>query len=423
MRDLDRAVYLQQEVQRLATVCHDQQRRQTQHHEKLVAQALTIETLQARLEEAQENGNDQKVAELQDLVERERGQKTLLHEELCRCSLDYSHECMRRHALLSVTEDARSFITQLVAHLDFSQQQLSLAQRDVEATASSAEGMQLTDIAHVCAQMQLQATLAETNSALQQAEEEGRRSHDAIRVLREQLQASSDKIQDLQDKLYTSSQTAEQLSPQLSLAQQQQQRETQQALAPSYTYTNTHTSPRSAGSAVESGDEAIDETGQGGRLCQRQRVHELEAANKWLEAERLRLINLLHATSSSQGSPCSPRESTGRRSKCDDGEEPEHEADDATWRDRDKEELCQDEAAAGTRRIDWPWEERDGSMRSSAANSPRDETAAAEQGDTCQRTHTLHAPELMLQEAAAESEEQSALDKASKASCAGVWAV
>jgi hypothetical protein len=146
-RELDRSHYLQQEVQRLATVCFDKQNQCNQQSEIIISQELKIQTLEAQL------GQDG-TTQLRDVLERERAEKEFVHGQLRKCLGNFSQVCVRQQLLLSFVEEATVFLRQLVGDLENAKHQLALVQSEGGLIWEATYKQRATDAAALAAQLQ-----------------------------------------------------------------------------------------------------------------------------------------------------------------------------------------------------------------------------------------------------------------------------
>ena len=145
-RELDRSHYLQQEVQRLATVCFDKQNKCNQQSEIIISQELKIQTLEAQL------GQDD-TTQLRDVLERERAQKEFVHGQLRKCLGNFSQVCVRQQLLLSFVEETTVFLRQLVGDLENAKHQLALVQSEGALIWEVTYKQRATDAAALAAQL------------------------------------------------------------------------------------------------------------------------------------------------------------------------------------------------------------------------------------------------------------------------------
>ena len=144
---MDRSHYLQQEVQRLATVCFGQQSQCAQQREIIMSQGLKIQTLEARLGQ---DGTDR----LHEVVERERAEKDLMRGQLRRCLGDYSRACVQQQLLLSFVEEATVFLRQLVQDLKDGHDQLEVVQSETPLISDLTHKQHAADVAALAAELE-----------------------------------------------------------------------------------------------------------------------------------------------------------------------------------------------------------------------------------------------------------------------------
>jgi len=112
-REVGRSLYLQREVQRLASVCHENRQQHAQQHEQIIAQQLRNETLEARLEAA----TGSRSAALELILEREQSEKKMLGEQLSASLKGYSHVCVKHQLSVAFVEEAHAFLAHLCTQL------------------------------------------------------------------------------------------------------------------------------------------------------------------------------------------------------------------------------------------------------------------------------------------------------------------
>ena len=144
---MDRSHYLQQEVQRLATVCFGQQNQCAQQREIIMSQGLQIQTLEARLGQ---DGADQ----LREVLERERAEKDLMRGQLRECLGDYSQVCVQQQLLLSFVEEATVFLRQLVQDLKDGDEQLELVQSEIPLISDLTHKQHAANVAALAAHLE-----------------------------------------------------------------------------------------------------------------------------------------------------------------------------------------------------------------------------------------------------------------------------
>jgi len=103
-----RSLYLQKEVDRLASACHDNREKQAAMQQELHAQQLLIQTLEAQIEESAggRSREDETTLRLQEVAERARSDKAFLHQQLIQTIGHYSHSCRRQQQLVEFVEEA-----------------------------------------------------------------------------------------------------------------------------------------------------------------------------------------------------------------------------------------------------------------------------------------------------------------------------
>ena len=116
-REVERSLYLQKEVDRLAGASHENLMIQAQMHQQIQSQTILIEILGARLENnASATPADGKQAgRLQELAECDKNDRVLLHHQLVECVGQYSQACLHRQLLVTFVEEVSVVLSEISA--------------------------------------------------------------------------------------------------------------------------------------------------------------------------------------------------------------------------------------------------------------------------------------------------------------------
>lgn len=120
-REVERSVYLQDEVDRLARVCHQHQKMQAQMHQQIQSQKVLIETLDARGGDTSTEPNDVKT---ERFAKCESDDRALLRQKLVECLGQYSQACIRQEHLVMFVEEAFVILSEIAALLAAAKEEL-----------------------------------------------------------------------------------------------------------------------------------------------------------------------------------------------------------------------------------------------------------------------------------------------------------